>query len=205
MKKIEFKNFKKLKYLIIIPFVLLGCKKDIEKFIAFSDWIKDGNYSIFKCYNSLPPGTADSLTIKFSYREVEKDFYMEYLYWGGVDSINYIGGHCYVTISSEGLFKGWSCETSAGDQLLAPCKPKLNQTWIYYNCFNDFIGQFRIVDIDKEISIPAGTFNTFVIRDTYYNRNAYYNLKYGIIKLESVASDNSTVLSSFDLVAKNYY
>ncbi|MCD4696224.1 MAG: hypothetical protein K8S16_08265 [Bacteroidales bacterium] len=66
------------------------------------------------------------------------------------------------------------------------------------------IGQYTVVEIGKEITVPAGKFNTFVVQDTYYDRKVYYNREYGIIKLESTSSNNSGKNAIFELVAKNF-
>lgn len=189
--------------LLIALLLLLSCKKETQDML-FSKWLQEGNYSIFKCSDALEPNLSDSVMIMITGTD---DYFLDYTYYNGIATIdNTIGNDCSVDVTTEGFMMKRSCETFMTSYVYIPSNPELEASWNHYNCNDDIIGTSTVVEVDKEITVPEGTYKTFVIKEdaAAYNRYAYYHKDYGLIKIQVYSVENEEITANFELVEKNF-
>jgi hypothetical protein len=163
-----------------------SCAKDDNQKIKFG-WAKEGTRLVYDYYTA-----TDTIP---NYRELYiSDRFMESAP-GNQDSYELL----FHLISREfkvkrgGLY-GVECSECRGfgllgcpnkfDFLFAPNAATLNQELPVYGCGEKIDGINKVVEVDRRVEVPWGTFNTYVILQ-YNGDRSYWNAAEGLIMYET--------------------
>jgi hypothetical protein len=178
----------------ILLAVIISCKKDDTRKAKFS-WVKNGKAFIYDQYKGSTI-VHDYLKIvisdnQFFQNDVAASSYMDVL-------------DRHFVVKKEGLF-GLACEDcSFGclgefEFLYAPNAPSLNQEISQYGCGRDVDYNIKIIKVDTPVTVPLGTFNTYIMLHENGDRS-YWNADEGIIMYEKVDfRDRRKLVETFKL------
>jgi hypothetical protein len=123
--------------------------------------------------------------------------------------------------SKQGLMRLLPCTDEHGkhssvEVLVVPHKLQKGAEWVYRSCTGDTIGFFRLVHTDTTITVPAGTFRVFSVREidnTGIMSETFISPRAGIVKITMLRSrligtrhrDDPSAMpfESFELVRSN--
>lgn len=182
---------------IFILCVLYSCKKDDNDKVKFG-WAKNGKTFFYDQYKGSGV-VKDYLRLAIYDNEFFQDNVAASTYMDILDR--------HFVIKKGGLF-GLACEEcnfgffsclSKFEFLYAPNAPSLNQELPQYGCGRTPYYNTRIIKVDTVVSVPLGTFKTYVMLHQNGDKS-YWNADNGIILYEKVDyRDNRTVLETFKL------
>lgn len=194
--------------ILVFCLLIIGCtvQEDTtpEEELPVSEWVKDGNYSIFSC----PADSSCSryLVISFKYRLSSEDFEINhsYIYPEDTSSINLnslsaITQH-YLKVKKDGIYKLKGCWFELKEQLFFPNNARYT-SWDWYDCQDEISRTVQGHGTDQ-INVPAGHFETKIISESY-GLKYYYHSEEGIIRFESLRDDGS-VKKAYLLISKNF-
>ncbi len=179
---------------------IVSCKKDDNHKIKFG-WTKNGSVYFYDQYKGSSV-TKDYLKLaiyddEFFQNDVAASTYMDIL-------------DRHFVVKKGGLF-GLACEecnfgffscSRKFEFLYTPNAPSLNQELPQYGCGRTPDYNTRIIKIDTIISVPYGTFNTYIMKHRNGDKS-YWNADSGIIMYEKVDfKDSRTVVETFKLSRK---
>jgi len=125
------------------------------------------------------------------------------------DFSRWIGDNYNVYIKSDGLYTDayTTCSFAGFGSsfyfIKAPAKPKLYDIYYDYLCKDNIYTSYKVIEINKTISVPDGNYTTYVLQDTKSLTKEYWDEKNGIIKFELF--DNTNILiGKYELASKNY-
>jgi hypothetical protein len=169
---------KTLLILSILTLMIIYCKKDENKLVKFG-WAKDGNRLFFDFYGNTDT-IKDFRTLYVSGRFLEgapttPNNYPVLFYIWDKDFVIKKGGLYGATCADRNCW----CWTLNLQFLYAPNKPYLNQELPEYNCGTVYDTN-KIVTIDTIVTVPMGTFRTYVMQHGNGDKS-YWNADEGII------------------------
>ena len=98
---------------------------------------------------------------------------------------------------------GWDCFFGF-NYLKAPKNPTLNQMLPEYFCKDEVETMYKTITVDTIISVPLGTYKTFVLQDTSSFKKEYWNPDKGLIRLDFFNRTSNKLTESFVLSKTNY-
>lgn len=174
-------------------------------------WVKAG-HKLTYTYYSPTDTTLNALTLTVIENPDSENlgFQFSYPQWTSISSAKWIGDNYNVYRKFNGLYKGTASDcgfmnafSAAYYFMRAPLAPVLDTYYPDYLCKGKIFTAYKVVDINKTITVPAGSFNTFVLQDTATLKKEYWNEKNGIIMFDLF--DTAGVLTGqYKLTSKNY-
>ena len=194
-------NYQKVSIIVMLLLSsMISCKKDDNHKVKFG-WAKNGSVYFYDQYKGSSIVKNYFKLAIYNGRFFQNDI-------GASVNMDIVEGDFIV--KKGGLF-GLACEEcSFGffgcsrefEFLYAPNSPLLNQEIPQYSCGRTPDYNTRIIKIDTMISVPYGTFNTYVMQHKNGDKS-YWNADNGIIMYEKVDyRDSRTVLETFKLSRK---
>ncbi len=186
----------------IVFFMLIGfffsCRKDENKKIKFN-WIKNQNTLFYNIYTDNKV-QIESFTLTVSINRFSQNSF------GNNVGMDLMGRN--LIVKKGGLF-GEACKFDCGfgiltcvtkmEFLYAPNAPTLNQELPQYSCGPEVDYYIKIIELNKQITVPYGTFNTYVMLHENGDKS-YWNADTGIIMYEIIDyNDGKTVLKTLKL------
>jgi hypothetical protein len=194
------KNKKTSILIILFLSSVISCKKDDNKKVKFG-WTRNGSVYFYDQYKG--PSVVKNyfkLAIydnRFYQNDINASVYMDIL------NRNFIvkKGGLFGLACEECNFGFFSCSRKF-EFLYTPNSPSLNQEIPQFGCGRKPDYNTLIVKIDTTISVPYGTFNTYVMQHKNGDKS-YWNADNGIIMYEKVdIRDSRTILETFKLSRK---
>lgn len=170
-----------------------SCGLDIKEDFSNYPWVKEGNiltYDLVVSNSRLEeklrieiledPGIRDNLTFRKYYESFDLDTPL-------IGATFFLMHHVYRM--SDGLHTT-TCNgcvnpcLSVFNFLQVPARPILNQEIPEYSCDHSIFKSDFVISIDSLITVPHGTYETFVIQDTLMNTYSFWNEKIGLIRID---------------------
>ncbi|MBI3502291.1 MAG: hypothetical protein HY063_10905 [Bacteroidetes bacterium] len=190
---------------------LWGCSKDKglpPDTLPFA-WVKKDNQATYK-YISSTDTTLNALTLSVIINPGNTNLRFKFSYpqWTSIPFSKSVGDDYNVYRERDGL--NTSAYTSCGwvslttfQFMRAPLTPKLNDFYPDYLCEEKIYSAYNVLETNKTINVPLGTFTTYVLQDTLTLRKEYWDEKNGIIKFE-LFDTTGTLSGQYQLTSKNY-
>lgn len=200
-----------IRSLTVILFLFVGCIKDNEptpEILPFT-WVKKDNKLNYTYYSPYET-TINALTLTVITNPGNENLRFDFSYpkWNIVTFDKYVGSGYNVYVKKDGLFtsSSYGCgviSLSSFYFIRAPLIPKINDYYPDYYCKDRIYKAHKVIEVNKSINVPLGSFKTFVMYDTLDLRKEYWDEKNGLIKFE-IFDTSGALLGRFELTSKNY-
>ena len=209
------KAFKTLIGLVLITVIstLQNCGLDVEETNTNFRWVSKGNkltYDLNMGGSKIPdyrvleivedPGLGEKMILNESISDIANDP-------NGTQLLLGLFSHVYRL--NDGLHTSacFECDVnpclSAKHYLKVPAKPINGQSIPTYLCADNILTHDIVVSIDSSISVPLGSFKTFVINDTLNRSIKFWNEEVGLIRVDNYSEGFASVVT-LELSKKNY-
>ena len=189
-------NIRKVIYLITTLLIVItsSCKKEENK--KKFDWVREGNKMYYDYYT--PTDTIkdfrylEIVAQRFSEQDPTNSSFYETMFRIINRDLVVKKGGLYGLACEECGFGILTC-LSKFEYLYAPNIPTLNQEIPQYSCgrtANSY--KIKIIEINKIITVPKGTFNTYVMLHENGDRS-YWNADEGVIMYDRYEYDGSLI------------
>jgi hypothetical protein len=177
-------------YFVII-FLFASCSKDENKKIKFG-WYKEETRLVYDFYSATDT-IQDFRVLLISKGFLETSPNGPNPYEVIFDQFKQIGKY---TVKRGGLY-GIECKdcrfgffgcSEEFNFLMAPNAPSLNQELPVYSCGEKITGINKVIEINKTVSVPYGTFETYVILHPNGDKS-FWNADNGLIMYENTNGD----------------
>ena len=159
---------------------------------------------------------------KTDYADTKFDAY--YSAWGDTYDIHHIDGQVGVILSEfyrtwpspqrarEGIVIKYPASCRGSDSFLdrrrytsavrVPAHPRQGKQYRYYECGDAVEATYEVLEVGKEITVPAGTFEVFVLHSVERRQREYWSEAEGLIRLDKFHEDGS-LLGTYELSSKS--
>lgn len=200
----------KLRYFSFVFIAFVSCKKEESLSLPF-EWVENGNAITYN-YTSATEFVESALILNVERNDLTGQFLMNFSYpkWDGIPSNKNVGEDYKVVRKSDGL-NGQATQScvyggmipSFFNFLRVPLHPQLNDTLTTYLCTDVVSNYIIVMEIDKEVSVPLGTFSTLVLQDFIGRRKEYWHEKNGLILIEKL-DETGMVTGRYEAVSRNF-
>ncbi len=199
---------------IFILFLILtiSCtkEKDIASEILPFKWVKLDNKLVYDYYS--PQDTvvnALNLTVIINPGNNNLRFKFDYPQWNPIAGSKWVGDDYNVFRRTEGITTrkyidcGMAGFGSSFEFTRAPAQTQPGVFYTDYLCRDKPYTAYKVMTIDETVSVPAGTFKTYVLQDTLTLRKEYWDEENGIIKFV-LHSETGEVSGEYRLASRNF-
>lgn len=74
-----------------------------------------------------------------------------------------------------------------------PASPDVGDTVPVYRCGPDADAEFTVTDVDAQVTVPAGTFEVFVMQSDALRQREYWSEAVGLIRVDRLYDDGATL------------
>ena len=151
-------------------------------------------------------------------------FDRDYPTWGDTYGIHHIDSQVGVILSEfyqtwpspqrarEGIILKYPASCRGSDSFLdarrytsavrVPARPKRGERYRLHECGDAVEATYEVVEVRREITVPAGTFEVFVLESEERRQREYWSEREGLIRLEKLHADGS-LLGTYELSSKS--
>ncbi|MBK7428609.1 MAG: hypothetical protein IPI60_17140 [Saprospiraceae bacterium] len=197
----------KIRYAIFLIILFVSCRKD--QFYPFP-WVRGGNTITYN-FISGPYSEKAALIFEVGVYEYTDLLQFQYTYplWSNLPVGGWAGENYNIVRKSRGIHKRFSADCGFGpifstqlDSLRVPSKPFIGDSFPEYRCGDRISNIHNVIEI-KEVSVPLGTFFTFVMQDSLYGKKEYWDEKNGLIMIVNF-DKNGNETGRFEAASRNF-